>query len=994
MKNKIKNLRYYLCEKLFSIIFLTAIFVLNIVDVSQAQQSKRSIGKNIIDKNTLLRSFVSPPDSVKPRVYWWWLYNRVNKEGITRDLEEFKAKGISGVNLICTGGYAGKTPLLGVTFLGEEWRELFRHAIREAKRLNIEIGFNMAGGWTMMGPWVTQDNAMKKVVQSELQVIGPQKFSGKLPQPETVDKYYHDIWVQAFRVLGDTKNVDPASVIDITDRLKPDGQLDWDVPEGKWVILRNGYTLTGHPWSRWYAYPKGDTFEGGDGYEIDYLKTSALDDHFEHLGKLVLDEAKKAGGHLAYLWSDSWECGKLTWTQDFPTQFSRFRGYDLKAYMPVLAGYTVADAEVSARFRVDFDRTIQDCIAENFYGHFMELCHKNGVKANNEAGGPNDIPPQDVLKNLGYCDVPTGEFWVNGHRKAQNGYNTDRSLRLNLKQTATAAHIYGKREAMAESFTMMDGDATHWSLGPADLKPYANDAFCEGINRLMLHQATCQPPSDGKPGYEFCAGQHFTPNITWWEQSPAFFAYLSRCQYMLQQGTFVADVCFYLGERPPTLAPPKYLVPSLGSGYDCDYSNADVLLNRMSVKNGRIVLPDGMSYRLLVLQNCTSPSKEICDKVGAYQSLSVSPVPSTAMSVEVIKKIRKLILAGATVVGPPPVNATGLKNYPECDEQLKKIANEIWGNLDGKNRTERRFGKGRVIWGKTPREILLAEGITPDFSFNGQAEDPEQFDYIHRTQGDVDIYFVINRTNQPEKRNFTFRVTGKQPEIWNAVTGETCMANTYHQANACTTLSLELDRFSSYFVVFRKSVPVDGVGSGKMNFPELKELTELRGAWKISFDTLWGGPASVTFPELMSWTDRPENGIKYYSGKATYQKRFDLGHHVNGENGKGKKAEKIYLDLGNVEDVAEVRLNGLKLGVLWCAPWRVEITDAVRPTDNILEIDVINLWANRVIGDLNLPPENRYTKTHDAFRFDFLTGKTPLLKSGLLGPVKVYSAAD
>ncbi len=948
--------------------------------------------------DSLRNSFVSPPDAVKPLVYWWWLFNRVDKAGITRDLEQFKAKGIGGVNLICTGGYAGKTPLLGVKYQSPEWWELFRHAVKEAKRVNIELGFNLsAGGWTMQGPWVTKDNAMKKVVSSELKVLGPTKFSGKLPQPETVDGYYHDIWVQAFRVDGNTKNVDLTSVVDITDRLKPDGQLDWEVPDGQWVILRNGYTLTGHLWSKWFAYPgppQADTFEGGDGYEIDYLKSSALDDHFEHLGKPLLEEAKKAGGHIAYFWSDSWECGKLTWTQDFSNQFSRFRGYDLKPYMPVLAGYTVANAEVSARFREDFDRTIQDCISENFYGHFMKLCHKNGVKVGNEAGGPNDIPPQDVLKNLGYCDIPAGEFWVNGHRKAQNGYNSDMSLRLNLKQTATAAHIYGKREAMAEAFTMMDGDATHWALGPADLKPYANDAFCEGINRFMLHQATCQPPSDGKPGYEFCAGQHFTPNLTWWEQSPSFFSYLSRCQYMLQQGTFVADVCFYLGERPPILAPPKYLVPSLGAGYDCDYSNSDVLLNRMSVRNGRIVLPDGMNYRLLVLQNCTSPSQEICDKVGSYQKLQVSSVPSTAMSLEVIKKIRELILSGATVVGPPPKNATGLKKYPERDELVKKIAYEIWGDLDGKNRTERKFGKGRVIWGKTPREILLSDGVTPDFTFQGQEAKPGQFDYIHRKQGNTDIYFVINRTNQPEKNDFTFRVAGKQPEVWNVVTGEIHEANTFVQTKGTTTMNLHLDRFDSYFIVFRKSVSTDSKGSGKENFPELKEITELKGSWQISFDPQWGGPDTVTFPKLISWTDRLEECIKYYSGKATYKKTFDLSMNPDGKRIAMPKTGSLFLDLGEIKDVAEVRLNGKKLGVLWCSPWRVEITDAVKPIGNLLEVDVINLWANRVIGDLNKPKEERFTKTHDGFRFDFLTGKTPLIKSGLLGPVKLYLSAD
>jgi hypothetical protein len=971
--------------------------LLNLHPVNPGEAPKRDVHGWRDDGGTdaLLRSFVAPPDNAKPRVYWWWLFNRVDKAGITRDMEEFRAKGISGVNLICTGGYAGKEPLPGVPYQSPAWWELFRHAVKEAKRCNIELGFNLsAGGWTMEGPWVTKDNAMKKVVSSEVKVVGPTTFSDTLPRPPTVDAYYHDIIVRAFAVQGGTKIVASASIIDLTDRLQPGGHLRWEAPAGQWVILRTGYTLTGHPWSRWYAYPQhypqGDTFEGGDGYEIDYLNTRSLDDHFQHLGVPILEEARKAGGQLAYFWSDSWECGKLTWTQDFPAQFRRFRGYDLKPYLPVLAGYIVGDSTLSARFRDDFDRTIQDCISENFYGHFMELCHAHGVKVGNEAAGPNDIPPIDALKNLGYCDIPAGEFWVNGHRKSQQGYNADLSLRLNLKQTATAAHVYGKREAMAEAFTMMDGDATHWALGPSDLKPYANDAFCEGINRFMLHQSTCQPPSDGKPGYEFCAGQHFTPNITWWEQSPAFFTYLSRCQYMLQQGTFSADVCFYLGERPPILAPPKYLIPSLGAGYDCDYSNPDALLNRMSVRNDRIVLPDGMNYRMLVLQNCTSPSQEICDRVGAYQSLQVSSIPSTAMSIEVISKLRELILAGATVVGPPPLTTGSLKNYPECDAQLKAIAREIWGDLDGTLRTERRFGKGRIIWGKTPREILLGDGIAPDFSYTGQAENPGQYDYIHRTTGDAEIYFVINRTDQRVKGDLTFRVSERQPEIWDPVTGNVRVADAFHQTQGGTTLPMELDAFGSVFVVFRKPIPRDAAGSWKTNSPVWKTSTALNGTWKVSFDPAWGGPDTFTFPELMSWTDRPEQGIKFYSGKATYRKTFEWKERRKA----GKDSGHVYLDLGRAKDVAEVRLNGRTLGVLWCAPWRVEITHIVQPKSNTLEIDVINLWVNRVIGDLNLPAEKRYTRTHDGFRFDFLTAKTPLVTSGLLGPVTILASEE
>lgn len=960
------------CAYLITILLCLSAFV----GYAQSKRSNKSFTDN------LYRNFVHPPDSAKSRVYWFWIYNRVTKEGITRDLEEFKAKGISGVNMICNGGYAGKEPLLGVEFLSEEWRSLFRHAIREAKRLHLEFGFNLAGGWTLMGPSVTQDDAMKKIVSTKTHIEGGGEYSGTLAQPETVEGYYHDIIVQAFPVSAD--NVfDPKGVIDVSKGLATNGTFKWTFPKGKWVILRSGYTLTGHPWSKWKAYPEGDTFKGGEGYEIDYLSKAALEHYFDHLGKTIIAEAKKAGGKIDYLWSDSWECGKLTWTQQFRTDFKKFRGYDLMPYLPALAAFTVTNEEVTTRFREDFDRTIQDCIAENFYGYFAELCHKNGMRVGNEAGGPNDIPPQDVLKNFSTSDIISGEFWVNGHRGAAGGYNKSRMSRLNLKQTATAAHVYGKRQAEAEAFTEQQKDATHWTLGPSDLKPYANDAFCEGINRLMLHSATSQPPSDGKPGYEYCAGTHFTPNVTWWPQSGAFFDYLNRCQYMLQQGHFVADVCYYLGERPPLLAPPKYHIPNLGPGYDCDYINPDVLLNRMTVKNGKITLPDGMNYRLMVLQNCVSPEPEIVKEVGNYQGLQVSSTPSRSMSLAVIKKLKALLEAGATVIGAPPENAGELSNYTENDKAVKIIAAELWGDLDGKTKKERRVGKGRLIWGLTEREVLTQDHVGEDFSFDQQSEHSDDFDFIHRATDKDDIYFVINRTDHVQKSNFSFRASKGSVEIWDPLSGKHFSAANCTVKDGITTLPLEMDAFGSYFVVFRKvaSTPANQ----KLNFNASKPLQNLSGSWNVAFDPEWGGPANIKFSKLESWTNRPEEGIKYYSGTATYTKSFDLDRAI-------VKGQRIYLQLTDVKNVAELQLNGKPLGVLWCAPWRVDITDAVRSKGNTLKIAVTNLWCNRVIHDLSLPISKRLTKTHEVFRFDMLNVNTPILPSGLLGDVEIVAA--
>lgn len=803
----------------------------------------------------------------------------------------------------------------------------------------------------------------------------------KLAQPETVEGYYKDVWVQAFRIDTTKKLVDAESAKDLTLYMKPDGNFEWKAPKGNWLILRTGYTLTGHTWSRWFAYPQGDTFAEGAGYEIDYLSKAALDNHFNHLGTIILDEVKKAGGDLAYFWSDSWECGKLTWTQDFPEQFMHYRKYDLKPYMAILSGYIVKDSLFCERFQEDFDRTIQDCIADNYYGHFYDLCHKNGLNVGNEAGGPNDIPPQDVLKNLGRCDIPAGEFWVH-YKLPEDGMNSRKSARLNLKQTASAAHIYGLREAQAEAFTQMEQDRTHWSLGPYDLKPYANDAFCEGINRFMLHQSTCQPPEDGKPGYEFCAGQHFTPNLTWWEQSSAFFSYLSRCQYLLQEGKFVGDVCYYIGEQTPSLVPPQYIIPSLGLGYDCDYTNVEVLLTRMSVKDGRIVLPDGMSYRLLYLQNCVSPDKEICEAVSRYQQLEVPTEASEIMSLDVLKKLRELIMDGATVIGAPPTMSAGLDNYPYADNEVRKLASEIWGDLDGKNITERRLGKGRIIWGKTAREVLQADGIGQDFAYLNQTAEPEKFNYIHRSLDDCDIYFVINRTGKQTSSQFTFRVQGKQPEIWDPVTGEMRIASSFTQHDGYTTVPLEFVPYGSYFVVFDKTISTDKQGEGDRNFSKLEIAQDLSHSWEVMFDTTMGGPQKVFFEDLSNWIDRPEEGIKYYSGTATYRKSFNLSF----KKGNG---ERIYLDLGDVKHVSSVRFNNKDLGVLWCTPWRIDITDYVKETGNFVEIDVINLWANRVIGDWKLPKEQRFTRTHDVFRFDMLRASTPLTDAGLLGPVSI-----
>jgi hypothetical protein len=831
----------------------------------------------------LARGFAQPPNAAKPRVYWWWLMSLVSKEGITKDLEEMAAKGIGGVMILDTSGWAGQMPTGPAPFMSPGWRENFKRALRGANRLGLEVSVNLCSGWDAGGPWITPAHASKHFQQSELNVTGPRKFSGKLPKPvgdtasyrslaiegglrlrssltaeqvnyqeiavqavrrkpgkgqvrvqvtassaqpahpveQAADGVAGTFWVsggykpgeaptrekpewiclefdapftakslkliprdeygprsfdlqvsdgqgefrtvksfeldqkgsgtlefpettaRAFRLLftasyvkenvqvrevalgnmlpvGNAVNpllalksgrdsfagfgeqgpvselakaplaepepaggrlvIAPESIIDLTHKVRLDGTLEWDVPEGDWTIVRTGYGCNGD--QIWVASP------GAAGPSVFFLSAAATDFHFQNTAGILLQDAGPlAGKTLKYFHEDSWEAGLPNWTDSFLDDFKKYRGYDARPYLPVLAGHILTSVEVCDRFLYDFRKTIGDCLAENHYGRLAELAHARGVQVHCEAGGPccPKVPPMDALKNLGRLDIPMGEFWPSGHWK-ENGQN------IAGKQTACAAHIYGRTFAAAEAFTKM---GPHYDDGPAELKPTADKAFCEGLNRFFLHTWTSSRPEDGMPGFEYFAGTHFNRNVTWWPQAGAFFSYVSRCQYLLQQGLFVADVCFYYGDQTPNFVEAKRADLSLGLGYDYDVCNAEVLLTRMEARAGRIVLPDGMGYRLLVL-----PDRR-------------------TMPVEVLRKLKSLVEAGATVVGPKPERDPGLRDYPRCDAEVKKLAGEIWGDCDGKAVREHRYGQGRIFWGKPLREILHADSVQPDFEYKG-----------------------------------------------------------------------------------------------------------------------------------------------------------------------------------------------------------------------------------------------------------------------------------
>jgi len=468
------------------------------------------------------------------------------------------------------------------------------------------------------------------------------------------------------------------------------------------------------------------------------------------------------------------------------------------------------------------------------------------------------------------------------------------------------------------------------------------------------------------PGYEYGAGTHFSPNITWWQQSAgAWVSYINRCQAMLQSGLFVADVLYYNGDWAPNLVGPRFVDPSLGKGYDYDVCNAEVLLTRLSVTGGKLVLPDGMSYRLLVLPE------------------------SDRMPVEIIKKIELLVKAGATVVGPKPQSDPGLKDYPNCDVVVSRIAKTLWGNIDGEKTVERKVGKGRVIYGKSLRDILMSDGVGPDIEITGPKG--AYIDHVHRATADADIYFLANRNDRQEKVKVTFRQDGRQPELWNPVNGHMRNLPEYSIKGRRTVVELEFEPYGSMFIVFAKPVmKIRGV-----NFAKFKTVKQVQGPWTVQFDKEWLYPVDglkdkeaegeFVFDKLVDWSQHAEPAVKYYSGTTNYSTQFSF-------NGNVDLGMRYVLDLGEVNIAASVRLNGVDLGVVWCQPWSIDVAKALKRDVNKLEIKVVNQWPNRLIGDGKLPIQQRRTRTNITYFYNQpRKGEYKLLPSGLLGPVQLLT---
>jgi hypothetical protein len=727
----------------------------------------------------------------------------------------------------------------------------------------------------------------------------------------------------------------PEKVIDLTDRMQPDGTLTWDAPEGNWLVLRMGMMPN--------EVPVAPVSPEGEGLEMDKLNPEFIQYHFDNFaGEILRRIPAEDRKTFRVIVMDSWEKGGETFTDNFIDSLRARYGYDPVPFLPVLTGHLAGSPEQSERFLWDVRRLAAEMLGDNIR-YFNDVIHKHGIHSWIENYGDWGFPGEPLLYGK-YADHVGGEFWPGG-----------RDMRY-IDIAASCAHIYNKPRTYAEAFTSMSG-YVHY---PYSLKQEGDAAFAAGMTSCILHVYIEQAYEDRYPGVESWFGVEFNRKNTWFPHIDLFTTYLKRCGFILEQGLNVADIAYFIGEDVPVNAGPFGLnpdaardgvkVPELPGGYHVDYVNSDLIINSMSVKDGRIVLPHGVSYSILVLP------------------------PVKTMRPELLKSIERLVTEGATVLGEAPQRSPSLQNYPSADRELRDLAAKMWG--DGKA-GQHSCGKGTILSGMTIEEALATLGIVPDVKMD------EGLVYAHRTSPGREIYFVANQSDKTVQTSPEFRISGKQPELWNPVTGEIRRLPAYVYgggtgAKATTSVPLQLEPRESAFIVFTgKGEPQSS--DVRDNFPELKTLVEIATPWSLAFDSdkVRRGPSEpVVFDRLQSWSKHEDERIRYYSGAAVYSNTFTLDSKPSGS---------IYIDLGRVGIMAKVKINGQYAGGAWTYPFRVNITDAVKAGENSVEIEVVNTWNNRFVGESGLPEEERLVKP----LYNNRNPSSPLSESGLLEPVKI-----
>jgi hypothetical protein len=747
-----------------------------------------------------------------------------------------------------------------------------------------------------------------------------------------------DLYGFATPAVAPADAIAKSDVVDLTAKTHSDGTLDWTPPPGNWIVLRFGYSLLGitnHP----------ATAEA-TGLEVDKMNRAYVKKYMD----AYLDSYKQTVGAdligkrgLSYVVNDSWEAGSQNWTDNMIAQFKKLRGYDPAPWMPVLAGQVVESSEASDKFLWDFRKTIADLIATEHYGQLEATLHEWGMGHYGESHEAGRAFVADGMEVKKYNEVPMGAMWVQtpGINPEQYGYNADD------RESASVAHIYGQNIAAAESLTTCN-PLSAWAWSPATLKPTADLEFLNGINRFVIHESAHQPLINKAPGMTLGqCGQWFNRNETWAEQAGPWISYLARTSYLLQQGHFGADLIYFYGEDSNLTAIFANKAPDVPPGYGFDYVNADALIHELRVANGRITTPGGTNYRVLGLDTY-----------------------SRHMSLPVLRAIHKLVVDGAVVAGSKPNDDPSLA---DDRAEFLKLNDELFGDGTGVHNV----GKGTVYAGQNLSDVFNALHVAPDFDYTKPKPDTKLL-FVHRKLNDGDLYFVDNRNDRTEQLEATFRVAGKAPELWHTDTGKTEPAS-FKIADGRTTVPLKLEPWGSVLVVFRKPA-----SETTRALPAREEtlIITVNGPWKVTFQPDRGAPPSISLDKLSSWSDSADPGVKYFSGTGAYTKTIDIPAAWLKTNAQ------VWIDLGDVKNLAEVTVNGKSLGIVWHTPYRVDATAALKPGANEISIKVTNAWVNRLIGD----------EQPNAVKITFADEKpykanSPLQPSGLLGPVTINSVA-
>jgi hypothetical protein len=748
-----------------------------------------------------------------------------------------------------------------------------------------------------------------------------EKTLGKMdptPFPE-FDAYLWDMQMNV-----NDKNLLIANSIDISEYMDKDGVVSWDAPEGNWTILRMGMTPTGTRNSP--AAPQGK------GYEIDKASAELASFHFDQfMGEIIRRIPEESLPALKYVIADSYEMGSQNWTDGFDERFEKKYGYNPIKYLPVFSGRIVGSVEESERFLWDLRRAMADDIAYEYVGGLRKASNKHGLKLWLENYGHWGFPAE-FMQYGGQSDLVAGEFWNEGILG-----NTE------CKSASSAANMYGKPFTSAEVFTAAWAGYTRH---PALLKKRGDWSFTEGINHYVLHLYIHQPDDIRIPGINADFSTEFNRHNTWFKQGKNWVDYARRCQHLLQKGKYVADVMYYIGEDVPKMSGRRN--PELPNGYSYDYINAEVILERLTVKDGRFVLPDGLSYSLLVLPDFET------------------------MRPNVLAKIEELIKLGGTVMGPKPTHSPSLENYPHADEQIKEIASRLWIDKYEQGKLVHQYKKGYLLDGLDIQEALDLIGVSKDIDLGSDVP----VLWIHRAKPGMNIYFLTNQSEEYISFNPVFRVKGLKPQLWDAVTGEIRHLNDYTTDQDGIRVPIKMKPLESWFVVFTNEAN-DAVNVGfTKNFPDKEIIQQIDSQWIVDFKNKEIGPDEpVSFKTLGSWTESKDSKIKYYSGTATYKTTFEINNIPELGN--------IVINLGDVGVMAEVKLNGNRLGQRWIKPWDYSVGEFLKQGENILEVEVVNVWRNRMVKDMMLPEDERYTWF---IAHDIVAGEE-LPAAGLLGPV-------